>query len=208
MARVLVVFGTVEGQTEKIAKAVTGELRKMGHSVDLKDASDNRDAVHVAVYGGVVVGAPVHYSGYPASVQKWIKANAKELSARPTAFFSVGLGILHKNDRKAQSDQQKIVQDLFEWSGWHPNHSSIFAGALPYSKYGLVKRLFMKVISRSGGADTDTSRDYEYTNWEDVRRFSNEFNTVLINTQINTQANGQANAQVSQRRDTRSLKAG
>ena len=45
----------------------------------------------------------------------------------------------------------------------------IFAGALRYTQYGLIKRHFMKRISKDRvSADTDTSRDYEYTNWNDV----------------------------------------
>ena len=188
MTRVLVVFSSVEGQTEKIAKAVAGELRKLGHSVDLKNASNSHDDVHAVVYGGVVIGAPVHYSGYPSSLQRWVKDNAKDLSVRPSAFFSVCLGILQKDDQKAQRDQQKIVQDLFDWSSWHPTHWTIFAGALPYSKYGFIKRLYMKMASKRGGADTDTSRDYEYTNWEEVRRFSSDFHADLLTAQSKAQA--------------------
>jgi menaquinone-dependent protoporphyrinogen oxidase len=30
-------------------------------------------------------------------------------------------------------------------------------------------------IVRKAGGDTDTSRDYEYTNWTDVRAFADEF---------------------------------
>jgi menaquinone-dependent protoporphyrinogen oxidase len=33
----------------------------------------------------------------------------------------------------------------------------------------------MKRIVSKGGGDTDTSRDYEYTDWEDLRTFAREF---------------------------------
>ena len=182
MARVLVVYATCEGQTEKIAKTIAAELKEKGHSVDLKDAADESDAVHVNVYGGVVVGGPVHYSGYPTSLQRWVKENAKDLSNKPAAFFSVCLGILHKENKKDQDDQRKIVFDLFEWSSWFPRQWTIFAGALPYSRYGFIKRFFMKAMSTSYGTDTDTSRDYDYTSWEDVRRFSNAFHVELMSS--------------------------
>jgi menaquinone-dependent protoporphyrinogen oxidase len=33
----------------------------------------------------------------------------------------------------------------------------------------------MKRIARKAGGDTDTTRDYVYTDWNDVRRFAEEF---------------------------------
>jgi menaquinone-dependent protoporphyrinogen oxidase len=33
----------------------------------------------------------------------------------------------------------------------------------------------MKRIEAKGGGDTDTTRDFEYTDWDDVRAFGQEF---------------------------------
>jgi menaquinone-dependent protoporphyrinogen oxidase len=33
----------------------------------------------------------------------------------------------------------------------------------------------MKRIVAKAGGDTDTTRDYEYTDWEDLRRFAQDF---------------------------------
>jgi menaquinone-dependent protoporphyrinogen oxidase len=33
----------------------------------------------------------------------------------------------------------------------------------------------MKRITRKAGGDTDTSRDYEYTDWSDLRTFAEDF---------------------------------
>ena len=45
------------------------------------------------------------------------------------------------------------------------------AGALPYSKYSWWKRWMMRRIVAKAGGDTDTSRDYEYTDWNDLSEF-------------------------------------
>ena len=37
----------------------------------------------------------------------------------------------------------------------------------------------MKWIVRRAGGDTDTSRDYEYTNWADLRGFADRFNRIV-----------------------------
>jgi menaquinone-dependent protoporphyrinogen oxidase len=44
----------------------------------------------------------------------------------------------------------------------------MIAGALRYSKYPLPLRWLMRRIAKQAGGDTDTSRDYEYTDWEQV----------------------------------------
>ena len=37
-----------------------------------------------------------------------------------------------------------------------------------------MKRLVMRVIAKRAGGDTDTSRDYVYTDWEALERFAGE----------------------------------
>lgn len=49
------------------------------------------------------------------------------------------------------------------------------AGTLRYTRYGFFKRFLMKQINKREGGDTDTSRDYEYTDWDAVTAFANEF---------------------------------
>ena len=42
------------------------------------------------------------------------------------------------------------------------------AGRLAYREYGFFIRWVMKRIAKKEGAPTDTSRDYELTNWGEV----------------------------------------
>lgn len=49
------------------------------------------------------------------------------------------------------------------------------AGALNYAEYDYFKRLLMKMIAKKEGRATDTSLDYEYTDWEEVTIFTNKF---------------------------------
>ena len=50
-----------------------------------------------------------------------------------------------------------------------------FAGALKYSVYGPIKRRVMIVFVGLGGGNTDTSKDYEYTDWNAVERFADAY---------------------------------
>jgi menaquinone-dependent protoporphyrinogen oxidase len=39
--------------------------------------------------------------------------------------------------------------------------------------------MMRRIVAKAGG-DTDTSRDYEYTDWADVRTFAEEFARVAL----------------------------
>ena len=66
-------------------------------------------------------------------------------------------------------------------TGWRPRKIGRFAGALLYTQYGFFKRWIMRRIARDKGSpDTDTSRDYVYTDWESVKGFAEEFLETLL----------------------------
>ncbi len=67
------------------------------------------------------------------------------------------------------------------WTGIPPQ-TATFAGALQYSKYGIFKKPVMRLIARMVGNDTDTTRDYEYTDWDAVERFADAFAQQLEQT--------------------------
>ena len=63
---------------------------------------------------------------------------------------------------------RQIAEDFPAPLGWHPNAIVCLAGRLAYTRYGVLTRFVMKRIARQQGVPTDTSRDYEFTNWADV----------------------------------------
>ena len=48
-----------------------------------------------------------------------------------------------------------------------------------YSRYGTLERFVMKRIAKRAGGGTDTSRDYEYTDWDEVASFATAFADAL-----------------------------
>jgi menaquinone-dependent protoporphyrinogen oxidase len=178
MKKVLIVYATKEGQTKKIADVIAGELAEKDFAVYLSDASQILEQNHVESYDGVLVGASIHAGGYPKPVTKWLKTKANVLNRKPTAFFSVCLGILQK-DEKVQREVHQFPQDLFKVTGWRPQLWTVLAGALPYTKYNWLTRFIMKRIVTKAGGDTDTSRDYEYTDWIEVKKFAGQFASML-----------------------------
>lgn len=171
--RMLVIYGTTEGQTAKIAGAMAATIRRCGVSVDLAEAGPAWDPAPED-YAAVIVAASVHAGGYQRALRRWVRSHAKALYGRPTAFVSVCLAIV-KPTPEVMRDLSVIMSRFFEATGWTPKETKSVAGALPYSKYGWLKRRIMRRIVAKAQGDTDMTRDYEYTDWDDLRTYAQQF---------------------------------
>ena len=176
MTDVLVCYGTTEGQTETVADRIAGVLRETGHEVDV--ANLPIDAAP-ADYDGVLVGASVHVGKHQRRVTEFVTAHRDELNAMPSGFFSVSLSAASESP-DGREEAQAVVDDFLDETGWSPDVTTTVAGALRYSQYGRIKRLLMKFIASRNSGDTDTSRDYEYTDWGAVEAFVHEFERTLV----------------------------
>jgi len=173
MAPILIVYGTTDGHTGKIAETLAEDLRQEGAVVDVMDAAANTvfDPVD---YAGVVVAASVHIGSYQRPVRRWVKAHRAALESRRSAFLSVCLGVLDPS-AKAKRDLAAILDRFLAETGWRPDFTRSVAGAVLYTRYNWVKRWMMRRIVRAYGGATDTTRDFEYTDWNDLCAFAHTF---------------------------------
>ena len=169
MSRILVLFHSYDEQTARIAQRVGEVIGRAGHQVAVErfDGEDLRD---LSEFDAMLVGAAVRYGHHDRKLERAVKRRAAEISARPNAFFSVCLAAT-RNAAEAWG----YVEGFASRTGWTPRESATFAGALRYSKYGAFRKLLMRTISRIAGGETDTSHDYEYTDWNAVERFAGNF---------------------------------
>ncbi|MFH1603001.1 MAG: menaquinone-dependent protoporphyrinogen IX dehydrogenase [Pseudomonadota bacterium] len=170
MPRILLFYATVEGQTALIAERIAQTLREHGHGVDMVSAGTQAD---FADYDGVIIGASIHYGHHPASLRALVRRQRDALGARHNAFFSVSLSAGGPRPKPAAA--QRYIDKFLRRTGWQPQLVASFAGAVRYSLYGPIKRRVMIVFVGLGGGETDTSRDYEYTDWDAVERFADAF---------------------------------
>ena len=179
MARILVVYGTTEGQTRTIAQHLGAELEKLGHAVEIRDSTTMTDPLAEGAFDAVVVGASVHQGRHQAAVQHFVQANLGILERLPTAFFSVSL-VASSPDPEDRKDAQNLIEAFCEKTAWRPTLTRSIAGALRYTEYDFLKRWIMKLIMRHQGGPTDSSRDYELTDWDDVAHFAQLFARMCI----------------------------
>ncbi|MFB6375514.1 MAG: flavodoxin domain-containing protein [Bradymonadaceae bacterium] len=176
--RVLIVYGTGYGQTAKIAKQIGDRLADRGCLIDErygKHLTLDRPLVH---YDGVLVGASIYVNQHQSYIVEFARAHAPYLAEMPTGFFSVSLTAAAPTDegrRQAHAALERFVGR----TGWRPGMMMAFAGALTYSRYGLLETRIMQAIAAMTVGDTDISRDYEYTDWEEVRAFAEAYFETL-----------------------------
>jgi menaquinone-dependent protoporphyrinogen oxidase len=170
MSKILVVYATTDGHTAKVAREIGVRLRDCGADARVMIAS--RDLEGPEEYDGVIVAASVHAGRYQANVRRWIERHGSALGKLPSAFVSVCLMV---RDPKAAPKLAALMSGFLDSCHWTPSTAKPVAGALRYTRYGWLKRWIMKRIAARTGGDTDTSRDHEYTDWDDLQRFTTGF---------------------------------
>lgn len=169
--RTLIIYGTVEGQTRKIARFMEDHLQAQGHAVTCCNAIDEPPAPDA--FELVILGGPIHAGHYPNALRHYATKYADALNAGTSAFFSVCLHIA-TGEAKAVSEALDIARAFTDSCQWVPYRIEQIAGALKYLEYDFFKRFMLKMIVKREGGDTDTTKDYEYTDWAQVKRFAEE----------------------------------
>lgn len=173
MSRVLIAYGTSEGQTARIAEYIAGVIREHGHEAYPVDV--RRTTPDPRAYDAVIVGASVHAGKHQTHVGEYVRETREALERVPNAFYSVSLAAANDCDA-GREEAQGYAEELIRLTRWRPRRVVLIAGALLYTRYNLLLRWVMRRIARSKGSrDLDTSRDYVYTDWMAVRQFAEEF---------------------------------
>jgi len=176
MSRILIGYGTTEGQAARIAEHLAKAIGS--HGVEARVADLKRSGnVDLDSCDAVIIGGSIHMGKHEGYVADFVRKNRAALERLPSAFFSVSLAA-HGDLANAEA----YVANFEQETRWHPTQVGLFSGALLYRQYGLLKRYMMKRIVRDkpGGLSTDTSRDHEYTDWDDVNRFAEDFLARLV----------------------------
>lgn len=178
MPPILVVYGTTEGHTRKIAEFIAERLRGRGCEVQVVDSATPAARQVAPPYAGAIVAGSLHAHRHQSSLVHFVKDNLAWLNAIPTAFVSVSLAVAG-GDLAGRAEAAKLAHAFLEDTGLVAETVKTVAGALKYTRYDFFKRWMMRAIASHAGGDTDTSRDHEYTDWGDLRRFVDDFAASL-----------------------------
>lgn len=173
--QILILYETVEGQTRKISETIAARLEKAGHAISLAEANQ----VGYPDPGwcdAAILCAPIHMGRYPTPFFHFIQSWKDVLNTTPSAFVSVSLAAA-SDDPDERAEAAAFPQKLEAVTGWRPGFVYNCAGALRYTQYDFFKQWMLKRIARKESAPTDTSRDYEFTDWAELADFIDGFVT-------------------------------
>ena len=171
---ILVVYGTTEGQTRKIAGFVADRLRDRGKDVTLIDSADVPKSLDADGVDAVIVAGSVHNGNHQASLLQFVRDHHASLQTKPSALISVSLSMA-SDDKEDRLDAAACADRFLSAAEWKPSVTHLVAGALRYTRYDFFKRWMLKMIASAKGAPMDTSKDHEFTDWKDLEAFADRF---------------------------------
>ena len=171
--KILGVYGSEYGQAERVLLHVASALEGRGHTVQVFKGDALPAGVAVEDFDAVLVSASIIMGHYQRYIRDFVRAHLGALRGRPTAFISVS-GSSPESMPEWRVAARGYVDAFVKETGWAPRWTATFSGALRYPRYGLVTRWIMKKLSAKSGGPTDTSCEYEFTDWDAVDRFATE----------------------------------
>ena len=168
---VLVIYATSEGQTRKVAEFLAERLETAGHAVELVDAIRQPVTPRVSGFDGAIVAARVHAGLYPRQIVRVARANHAALDTMANAFVSVSMSAA----RLAAGDDARLrayVENFRHRGGWTPKRVCHVAGARLYTRHGAIGRWILGLVD---GRRFSTDRDHEWTDWQALAEFADDF---------------------------------
>jgi menaquinone-dependent protoporphyrinogen oxidase len=177
--KVAVLYATKEGQTRRIAEHVADTLRAHDATAELFDVAELDDTFALDGYTAAVLAASVHLGKHEKEMVRFVAQHRRALEAVPTAFLSVSMSEHGAEDPQQSpesharfvADVKRVLDEFFHATLWKPHWVLPVAGALAYTKYNFLVKWVMKRIAAHEGGSTDTSRDWEYTDWAALDKF-------------------------------------
>lgn len=174
MKKILILYATVEGQTAKIAAKLSEHLAAAGARVSLVNVEDSKaaNALDLAGFDRLVFGASIHVGKIEKSLAGFINAHAAAITAKPRSLFIVLMAAATKDTTRRDASLAQVRKTVSGQLQVPFDEPEMIAGALKYTQYNWFIKWVMKGIAKKEGGSTDTSRDFEYTDWEQVAAYA------------------------------------
>lgn len=168
VARILLLYHGVYGQTRKICERLQSELTALGDSAEVVPLPG--DGADPADFDAVVIGASIRNGKHNPAVPEFVRRHRELLESKPSAFFSVNL--VARKPAKNTPATNPYVKAFVARSPWKPALLGVFGGNLDYQRYRWSDRHIIRFIMTLTGGPTDLATNVEYTDWDEVRRFA------------------------------------
>ena len=171
MARILVLYSTVDGHTKKICQKIKSVAERYDHEIELVSL-DGEFLEDLDEFDKIVIGASIRYGKHNKKVFDFVTRNEKLLEDKASAFFSVN--VVARKPNKNKPDKNPYVIKFLKRISWKPDKVAVFAGKIDYQKYSFFDRLMIRLIMYITKGPTNPKTVAEFTNWEQVDEFARD----------------------------------
>ena len=167
MSRILIIYSTTDGHTEKICQRLC-QVVEQQHQVTLISIDDEPN-LDLESFDKIILGASIRYGKHHKKVYEFIKRNEQLLDSKPNAFFSVN--VVARKPEKNQPETNPYLRKFLKQISWQPKELAVFAGKIDYKKYSFLDRQIIRLIMWITKGPTDPETVVEFTNWKQVETF-------------------------------------
>ncbi len=168
MPRILIVYSSTDGHTQRICHRLQQVIEPSGAQVQIVSVSDAA-GIDLGSFDKIVVGASIRYGRHSEAIHEFVDARADELAAKPNAFFSVN--IVARKPEKNRPETNPYLRKFLARIRWRPRLLAVFAGKLDYPRYRFFDRLMIRLIMVMTHGPTDPRAVVEFTDWNEVEAF-------------------------------------
>jgi menaquinone-dependent protoporphyrinogen oxidase len=160
---ILIVYGSIEGQTAKIARFAADHLTKAGHDVALIDSADDAPPPDFNGIERVILAASVHERRHPRPFEVFLAANKSALADRPSLLISVSLSAAFPDGMEEAAD---YVADMTLRTGFVAGTELLVAGAVRPSSYDYFATQVVRHVVLRDHAAVRPDEEREFTDWD------------------------------------------
>lgn len=169
--RILIAYATTDGHTLRICQRLQQVMEGLGSQVTVSLLAQ-ADALDLASFDRIVVGASIRYGHHQPLVAEFINRHQALLESHPSAFFSVNI-VARKPDKNTP-ETNPYCRKFLKSVAWKPALAAVFAGKLDYPRYGFIDRQMIRFIMLITKGPTDPKAVVEFTDWAQVEAFGRE----------------------------------
>ncbi len=162
------IYSSSNGQSLKICETLNEEKDSLILNIE------RLNSVNLDNFDQIIIGASVKYGDHNKKIYNFVKNNKILLKRKKTVFFSVNATA--RKSEKNQPNTNPYITKFLKKTNWKPDHIGVFAGKIDFPNYNFLEKYIIKFIMWITNGPTDTTKTYEFTDWDAVKKFSREIN--------------------------------
>ena len=160
--KTLIIFGTVEGQTAKIARFAKEVLERLGHQAELIDADDPAEISFEGV-DAAILAASVHQRRHPRKFEALLTAQAADLANIKTLLLSVSLNAAFP---EGMEEAREHLTEMEMRTEFRPTDDMLVGGALRTAHYDYFAMQVIQHVVMRGRPFDASETEHEFTDWD------------------------------------------